>query len=128
MDSGREKIVPAGVLPMFLIPGIMVVSGDGVEFIQSPRKHVEKITLTSDAFPAGGEIPSTHTCSGENTSPGLVWDKVPRGVQSLILIMDDPDRSGEIVSHWVVYDIPPNKKRLTPSQPQIRTLPDGTLQ
>jgi Raf kinase inhibitor-like YbhB/YbcL family protein len=116
------------VFAMVFIPGILMISGDRVEFIQSPKKHVEKITLTSDAFSSGGKIPPVHTCKGENTSPGLVWDKVPKGVQSLILIMDDPDRSGETISHWVVYNIPPDKKSLAPAQPPIRNLPDGTLQ
>jgi Raf kinase inhibitor-like YbhB/YbcL family protein len=113
---------------MVLIPGIILVSGGMVEFIESPKKHVEKITLVSDAFSDGGTIPAAHTCEGENISPGLSWDKVPKGIQSLILIMDDPDRSGETVSHWVVYDLSPDKKTLPPSQPRIRTLPDGTLQ
>jgi Raf kinase inhibitor-like YbhB/YbcL family protein len=113
---------------MVFIPGIMMVSGGMVEFIQSPKQLVKKIKLTSDAFSNGGMIPAVHSCEGKNTSPGLSWDKIPKGTQSLILIMDDPDRSGETVSHWVVYDIPPDKKSLSPSQPPIRTLPDGTLQ
>jgi Raf kinase inhibitor-like YbhB/YbcL family protein len=113
---------------MIVIPGILLVSDGMVGFIQSPKKYVKKITLTSDAFSEGGDIPAVHTCVGENISPGLSWDPVPKGVQSLVLIMDDPDRSGETVSHWVVYDIPPDTTGLTPSQPRIRTLSDGSLQ
>jgi Raf kinase inhibitor-like YbhB/YbcL family protein len=113
---------------MVFIPGILMASGGMVEFIQSPKKHVQMIKLTSDAFSNRGKIPSLHTCKGEDASPGLSWDTVPEGTQSLILIMDDPDRSGETVSHWVVYNIPPGTKGLPPSQPRVRTLPDGTLQ
>jgi Raf kinase inhibitor-like YbhB/YbcL family protein len=113
---------------MVFIPGIILVSGGMVEFIQSPKKHVEQIKITSESFQRGGKIPATHTCKGENSSPGLTWENVPKGTGSLILIMDDPDRSGETVSHWVVYNIPPQTKSLSPAQPQIRTLPDGTLQ
>ncbi len=112
---------------MVFIPGILL-SGGMVEFIQSPKKHVDRIKLTSDAFANGGKIPAGHTCTGENISPALSWDKVPKGVQSLVLIMDDPDASGETISHWVVYDIPPDKKHLPAALPSIRTLSDGTLQ
>jgi Raf kinase inhibitor-like YbhB/YbcL family protein len=99
-----------------------------VEFIQSPKKMVGEIDLVSDAFSQGGEIPPEYTCKGKNISPGLSWDTVPKGTESLILIMDDPNRMGETVSHWVMYNIPPGKRTLPPSQPQIRTLPDDSLQ
>jgi conserved hypothetical protein TIGR00481 len=113
---------------MVLLMGILMVAGSNVEFIQSPKKHVKKIALTSVAFSKGGRIPSDHTCEGEDTSPGIAWDTIPEGTQSLILIMDDPDQMGETVSHWVVYDIPPDKKGLPPALPRLRTLPDGILQ
>jgi Raf kinase inhibitor-like YbhB/YbcL family protein len=113
---------------MFFIHGIIMVSGGMVEFIQSPKKDVEPMSVTSVAFSHDGDIPPDHTCKGKNISPMLTWDNIPKGTQSLILIMDDPDKSGATVSHWVVYNIPPGKKSLTSGQPQIRTLPDGTLQ
>ncbi|MDD1675500.1 MAG: YbhB/YbcL family Raf kinase inhibitor-like protein [Methanomicrobiales archaeon] len=99
-----------------------------VEFIQTPKNLVKTLHLTSDAFSEGKKIPSIYTCKGQNISPGLSWKDVPEGTKSLILIMDDPNSSGETISHWVIYNIPPDKRNLPSSTPPIRTLPDDSLQ
>ena len=49
------------------------------------------LTLTSSGFQAGGKIPSQYTCEGQDISPPLAIDGVPRGAKSLALIIDDPD-------------------------------------
>jgi Raf kinase inhibitor-like YbhB/YbcL family protein len=71
------------------------------------------LSLTSSAFRDGGEIPSVHTCEGEDTSPPLVWSGVPAGARSLALIVDDPDAPDPKAPkmtwvHWVLYDLPPS--------------------
>lgn len=72
------------------------------------------LTLTSPVFNEGGKIPTRYTCDGENCSPPLTISGVPRGAQTLVLVMDDPDIPDEIKAqnnierfdHWVLYDIP----------------------
>ena len=49
------------------------------------------LTLTSEAFTSGGEIPSRYTCQGDDSSPPLRWTGVPEQARSLVLIVDDPD-------------------------------------
>lgn len=74
------------------------------------------LTLTSPAFSENGLIPPTYTCDGENVSPELRIENIPRGTQSLVLVMDDPDipdsvkqaRGIEKFDHWAVYNIPPD--------------------
>lgn len=70
------------------------------------------LTLTSSAFPDGGEIPAQYTCSGRDVSPPLAWTGVPEGTRSLALIVDDPDAPDPNAPkmtwvHWVLYNIPP---------------------
>lgn len=63
-------------------------------------------TVTSPAFGDGAAIPVRHTCDGDDVSPALRWDGVPRGSRSLAMIVDDPDAPRGTFTHWVVYDLP----------------------
>ena len=75
------------------------------------------LTLTSTAVTDGGEIPSLHTCEGDDISPPLSWSGVPDGTKSLVLIVDDPDAPDpaapqRIWVHWVLYNLPPDSSGL----------------
>src|SRR5215207_4005909 len=61
-------------------------------------------TLSSPAFGAGGDIPTTFTCDGDDISPHVIWNDAPQYTESFVLIMDDPDASS--FTHWLVFDIP----------------------
>jgi len=62
--------------------------------------------LTSPAFEYNKFIPKKFTCLGEDVNPTLDIKDIPRGAQSLVLIVDDPDAPVGTWVHWVVYDIP----------------------
>jgi Raf kinase inhibitor-like YbhB/YbcL family protein len=88
------------------------------------------IALTSPAFEQGGQIPSKYTCEGDDISPPLAWNGVPKGTKSLVLIIDDPDapdpNAPQLVwVHWVLYNIPPATKGL-PENASKADLPQGT--
>ncbi len=70
------------------------------------------IQMTSAAFTEGSNIPSKHTCDGEDVSPELAWSGVPQGAKSLALIMDDPDAPGRVFVHWVLFNIPASIEEL----------------
>ncbi len=78
----------------------------------APGATVGVLTLTSPAFPAGGEIPRKYTCDGENISPPLAWDAPPLGTQSLALIMEDPDAPAGTWDHWILYNLPAGARDL----------------
>lgn len=88
------------------------------------------LSLTSTAFPHGGEIPSVHTCEGKDTAPPLAWTGVPAGAKSLALVVDDPDAPDPKAPkmtwvHWVLYGLPPGSKGL-PAAATTASLPAGT--
>ncbi len=90
------------------------------------------IQLTSDNFSHQGEIPSKHTCEGEDTSPPLSWSGAPEGTKSFVLIVDDPDAPDPEAPkmtwvHWVLYNIPPDSQGLAEAVP-VQDLPPGTRQ
>jgi Raf kinase inhibitor-like YbhB/YbcL family protein len=75
------------------------------------------LTLTSSAFEPGTEFASRYTCEGENISPPLLWDDVPAGAKSLVLIIEDPDAPDpkapkRVWVHWILYNLPPGTRGL----------------
>ena len=87
-----------------------------------------EIKITSSAFNEGGMIPSKHTCDGDDISPPLKWESVPEGAKSIALIGDDPDAPMGTWVHWVLYNLPPDKRELAQAFPDDEKLPDGTRQ
>lgn len=68
------------------------------------------LTLLSEAFMDGEEIPKEYTCDGANIPPPLYWENVPPNTESLALIMDDPDAPNGTWVHWVIWNINKNYK------------------
>ena len=90
------------------------------------------LEISSPAFGAGAAIPASYTCEGQDTSPPLEWQGVPRGTKSLVLIIDDPDapdpRSPKMTwVHWVLANLPPDIHGL-PAGVTPSALPPGTTE
>jgi Raf kinase inhibitor-like YbhB/YbcL family protein len=96
------------------------------------------MTLTTTAFPDGGQIPVRFTqaaegaAPGEGTSPALTWTNAPAGTQSFVLHMHDMElarnRTTDDQVHWLVWNIPGTASRLTEGQPKGAQLPDSSYQ
>ena len=86
------------------------------------------LDVTSSAFEEGGAIPARYTCDGLDISPPLSWSPVPNGTRSLALIAEDPDAPRGAFAHWVIYNLPPDTRRLPEDVPNRQTLPGGALQ
>jgi len=65
-------------------------------------------TISSPAFVNAATIPAIYTCRGADISMPLNWTGLPRGSQSLALIIVDQDVPRNTWYHWAVYNIPPN--------------------
>jgi len=86
------------------------------------------LELKSKSFKNGNFIPENHTCRGQDVSPPLEWFGVPEGTASFALICDDPDAPGGDWVHWVIYDIPGDKRALPEDIAKKETLADGSKQ
>ena len=89
------------------------------------------LQLTSPSFAHDGDIPSRHTCDGDDVSPALQWSGVPSGTRSLALIVDDPDAPDpaaprRVWVHWVLYNLPPDAAGLAEGAAAAQ-LPAGAL-
>ncbi len=85
--------------------------------------------LVSTAFENRGTIPSVYTCDGQGISPELSWSGVPKGTESLALIVDDPDAPmAQPFVHWVIFNILPTRHVLEQGIPPRQELADGARQ
>ena len=71
----------------------------------APTVTPAALTLTTDAWSPGGDVPPEHGCDAEGTSPPLRWAGVPAGTVSLALVVTDPDADDFV--HWIVTGLTP---------------------
>ena len=84
--------------------------------------------IRSPAFKNEGFIPTKYTCDGQDISPPIEWLDPPAGTESFALIFDDPDAPGGDWVHWVIWNIPPDKRALPENFPKDKESKDGTRQ
>ncbi len=70
------------------------------------------IELRSPAFGDRSRIPAQYTCDGGDFSPPLSWSQPPAGTRSQALIVDDPDAPSGVFTHWLLFNIPPDRTTL----------------
>lgn len=84
--------------------------------------------ITSTAFEESTDIPLLYTHKGKNISPPLAWDGVPENTKTFAIIMEDPDTPIGLWTHWLIYNIPGEKRELPENFPNDKEFPDGTKQ
>lgn len=118
-----------GMIAMLGAFGTIVAAQGAGAGGQPPRPAM---TLTTTAWPDGGQIPAKYTQAGEQVSPALTWTNVPPGTVSFVLHMRDPDvarmRTTEDQVHWLVWNIPGTATGLPENVPKGAELPDGSRQ
>jgi Raf kinase inhibitor-like YbhB/YbcL family protein len=73
---------------------------------------VKKIVVKSPAFENNQLIPTKYSCDGDDVNPPLTIEDVPEGTKSLVMIIDDPDAPSGTWNHWVVWNIPPDARKI----------------
>jgi Raf kinase inhibitor-like YbhB/YbcL family protein len=92
-------------------------------------KGVPAMQVTSGAFSEGGTIPTQCTADGKDVSPPLSWSGAPATTRTVALVCDDPDAPrAQPWVHWVLFNLPADKKELEEAVAPTETLPDGAEQ
>lgn len=88
-----------------------------------PAKGGTKLTVTTPAFQAGGDIPFANTQYQGNIFPGLSWSGAPSSAKSFVIIMQDGDAMvrGAPILHWTMLNIPANVTKLDPNMKEPPT-------
>jgi len=97
---------------------------------------VSALELTSPDIESGATLNDKQVfngfgCSGDNISPALAWDDVPKGTKSFALMVYDPDApTGSGWWHWVAFNIPADARTLAAGAGTITAglMPDGVIQ
>src|SRR5260221_12675627 len=88
------------------------------------------MTLTTNGWADGDDIPARYTQAGEQGSPQLAWTNAPAATQSFVLLMHDPDvalnGTTDDQLHWLGWDIPAPATALPEKVPQSGNIPDGS--
>ncbi|HKV50423.1 MAG TPA: YbhB/YbcL family Raf kinase inhibitor-like protein [Gemmatimonadaceae bacterium] len=82
--------------------------------VNLPAKDGAKLTVSTPAFTAGGDIPFENTQYRGNIFPGLEWSAGPSGTKSYVIILQDGDamRNGAPIFHWSMINIPASITKL----------------
>ena len=125
-----QRNLPARLKLLGIPVAIVTIFGVLAACAGSPAIGEGKPTLqlTSTSFQGGGDIPKKFTCDGADASPQLAWGAPPAGTQSFALIVSDPDAPVGTFVHWVLYDLPADKRELPESLPKQEQLADGSRQ
>lgn len=84
--------------------------------------------IYSTVFKHNEPIPTKYTCEGEDISPPLSWEDIPKEAKSLVLIVDDPDAPDPAAPkltwvHWILYNLDPKSTGLA----EHTSIPNGAL-
>jgi len=115
MDIGHTLRALISGVPHLFLGGHSRIRA-GVERLASSRLGVREglpyLPLDSVAFNQGGPIPVRYTADGEEITPPLQWQDVPKSTRSLVLIAEDPDAPiPQPFVHWIAV-----------MSPEVRTL------
>ncbi|MGE0393295.1 MAG: YbhB/YbcL family Raf kinase inhibitor-like protein [Vicinamibacterales bacterium] len=114
--------------------GLLGVAAVATAQAQTPAPAKQGFTLTSPAFPDGGEIPAKYTQANPSgaVSLPLQWSNAPAGTVSFVLMFHDPDvayqKKVEDILHYMVVNIPGTATSLAEGVPAEANLPDGSIQ
>jgi Raf kinase inhibitor-like YbhB/YbcL family protein len=90
------------------------------------------MTLTTSAWPDGGQVPIKYSQAGAEVSPPLEWSGAPQGIVSYVIIFHDVDAAAgngtDDLLHWMLWNIPGTAASLPEGLPPLSQLPDGTRQ
>jgi hypothetical protein len=100
---------------IFTLGIFLLISIIGLKSFTQKKKELSGGTdmeLFCKEFKHNGTIPQKFTCQGKDVNPQLTWENVPEGTKSLALSIKDPDAPIGTFVHWLVYDIPKDKRTI----------------
>jgi Raf kinase inhibitor-like YbhB/YbcL family protein len=111
-----------------LLVGLVMVFGVvGCKHASNLAEGKPALTLSSTGI-SNGAIGRRFTCEDADVSPELAWSAGPAGTQSFAVIVSDRDALLGSFVHWVLYNVPADRRELPEGLPRQPQLPDGSIQ
>jgi Raf kinase inhibitor-like YbhB/YbcL family protein len=119
-----------------MLSAVALIASCAMAMAQGPAKGKggpprPVFSVSSTAWPDGGEVPMKHAFRGENKSPAFEfhWSAPPEGLQTYAVVFHDIENSTNKTTvdtlHWAAFNIPGTAKGL-PEGLGAGDLPDGT--
>ena len=85
---------------------------------EAPKQTVVKIKV---ALPEVVDelIPLKYTCEGEGISPAITISNLPKETKSLAVIVDDKDASFGVFTHWLMWNIEGDVKKINEGETPV---------
>jgi Raf kinase inhibitor-like YbhB/YbcL family protein len=111
-----------------LLVGLLMVFGVlGCRHASNLAEGKPALTLSSTGI-ISGAIGKRFTCDDADVSPELAWSAPPAGTQSFAVIVSDRDALLGSFVHWVLYNVPADRRELPEGLPRQTQLSDGSVQ
>jgi Raf kinase inhibitor-like YbhB/YbcL family protein len=69
---------------------------------------LKELSVRSPSFEDGASLPLRCSADGAGLSPALRWSELPTSVESLALLVEDPDApTPRPFVHWLLFNVPP---------------------
>jgi Raf kinase inhibitor-like YbhB/YbcL family protein len=132
----RTAKLTTKLMTMMVMSVIALVVNAAGQTPQAPARGAgpatPAMTLMTNGWADGDDIPVKYTQAGEQVSPQLTWNNAPANTQSFVLLMHDPDvalnGTTDDQLHWLVWNIPGAATGLPEHVPQGAKLADGSMQ
>lgn len=118
MLSRRQYVRTAGLV------GVGVLAGCNGAATTTTTVGPNGLAFESPAFTDGGSIPEQYTADGADRSPPLSIASVADGAETLALIVDDPDAPGGVFTHWLLWNVPAERREIPAGLPRAETVPE----
>ena len=126
LPQGRTSAAMA-LLAVAVIVLLSCRGGTDPEEVLPADGTASGLTVTSNGFDDGEEIPRKYTCDGEDISPDLHWSDPPESSRSIVVVVDDPDTPGGAFTHWTVIDLSEDIRGLAERVGNAPSLPEGAI-
>lgn len=109
---------------------IMTAFSWAASYAATAETFIVRSSDIHDGTISNAQVLNGFGCHGENISPEIHWQGVPRKAKSLLLTIYDPDAptGGLGWMHWVVANIPINTTSLPRGAASNGQLPPGAVQ
>jgi para-nitrobenzyl esterase len=128
LAAAMMAMLALGAAPAFAQPAPQAALSRPNALAEFPPKEGAHLTVTTPAWPDGGDIPFENTQYRGNVFPGVSWTAGPQGTKSYAIIMQDTDgvRNGAPILHWTLYNLPVSVTKLDPAMPPANN-PQGSF-
>jgi len=118
-----QKMITGVIVVVVVIIGIFFLVKYSNDTTSSNINTKNFMNLSSSVFTNGETIPEKYTCDGEDISPVININGVPKNTKDIVLIFDDPDSPSGTWTHWTIWNIPPETNQI-----KENSVPDGVTE